>query len=676
MISVGGVIYAWLGHPGSASFTSNTNPIKSTDYCRTWSSPGWSWHSGDNLYGPSFLNFGKDNAGARDNYVYSYFPRGSSWGLHNNADLARVPKDQIMVQGAYEWFAGFESDGTTPKWTSLMTSRQPVYTHSNGVRTISCTYNPGLKRYLLTAQHTTTGTGSGSSKWGLYEGKEPWGPWKTVYYTNRFSDGNGAEIQGVISFYFAPKWFSTDGRDFTMVLTWDDYWGTIRGRFTVQALDNTLPTAPTNLAATVLSESEINLCWNAAQDPETGVSKYLIYRGNVKVGETDSLCYNDGGLAENASYSYQVSAFNGADMEGPKSNTAGATTQADTRPPALSSVSAEDVNKISVVFSEKVESGSAQNIQNYSIDNNIAVSSAVLGADERTVVLTTNNHAENITYTLTVNNVIDQAASPNTIAAGSQLSYTYSGRLTVSNIQVQSQAAYVAESFESPYAGKLIYVDRSYAFTDPDQNVSSSLQDGLYVKTANDDKSAGGGSFLSFEINLPGIVYVGVAGSSPLSWMSGWDATGITLHGSHGVTYTFYSKEFPKGTVTLGGNEGSGANMYTVIVKKESGTLIRRGSQDNKISENVIRVTPNPFNASTTIRLIRGRKPRAGGARGQHVNIQIYNTHGQMVDRLTSDLQSLAAGFSWKASRYPAGIYWVAVRLGNKVVTKKITLLK
>jgi hypothetical protein len=46
-------------------------------------------------------------------------------------------------------------------------------------------------------------------------------------------EGLGRPV-GYLNFYFAPKWFSKDGRDFTMITTVEDSWATVRGRFTVE----------------------------------------------------------------------------------------------------------------------------------------------------------------------------------------------------------------------------------------------------------------------------------------------------------------------------------------------------------------------------------------------------------------------------------------------------------
>lgn len=105
------------------------------------------------------------------------------------------------------------------------------------------------------------------------------------------------------------------------------------------------------------------------------------------------------------------------------------TVVADTAPPAISSVgNLGDNDVITVVFSEPVETASAINPANYGINNNVNIVSASMGVDSRTVVLTTTPMQVNVTYTLTVNNVRDQAATPNTIAANTQRTFSISPR--------------------------------------------------------------------------------------------------------------------------------------------------------------------------------------------------------------------------------------------------------
>src|SRR3989344_4377062 len=71
------------------------------------------------------------------------------------------------------------------------------------------------------------------------------------------------------------------------------------------------PGVPSNVQAKVVSESQINLSWNAASN----ATNYLIYRGidetNLsEIGGTAAISYSNTGLTDNTTYYYQVVASN------------------------------------------------------------------------------------------------------------------------------------------------------------------------------------------------------------------------------------------------------------------------------------------------------------------------------------------------------------------------------
>lgn len=101
------------------------------------------------------------------------------------------------------------------------------------------------------------------------------------------------------------------------------------------------------------------------------------------------------------------------------------TVLADTTRPTLAAAgNAGDLEVAFVTFSEAVEAASATNAANYALSGGAVVLRAGLGADLRTVVLTTSPLIANTTYTLTVNNVRDRATTPNTILANSQRTFS------------------------------------------------------------------------------------------------------------------------------------------------------------------------------------------------------------------------------------------------------------
>jgi len=107
------------------------------------------------------------------------------------------------------------------------------------------------------------------------------------------------------------------------------------------------------------------------------------------------------------------------------STTARLTVFADTtRPVLVSAVNLGDPHVLNVIFSEPVEAASATAPGNYTIGDGVTVLSAAFGMDTRTITLSTTPMLAHHTYTLTVNNVRDRAATPNTIWPNSQKTFT------------------------------------------------------------------------------------------------------------------------------------------------------------------------------------------------------------------------------------------------------------
>jgi hypothetical protein len=91
--------------------------------------------------------------------------------------------------------------------------------------------------------------------------------------------------------------------------------------------DTVAPTVPTNLTATAVGPSQVDLSWTASTD-NVEVTGYRVYRNDMLVTPTpvSGTSYSDGGLAAATSYSYQVSAVDAAGNASPLSNPVNATT--------------------------------------------------------------------------------------------------------------------------------------------------------------------------------------------------------------------------------------------------------------------------------------------------------------------------------------------------------------
>jgi chitodextrinase len=83
--------------------------------------------------------------------------------------------------------------------------------------------------------------------------------------------------------------------------------------------DDEPPTVPTNLAATAISQSRIDLTWSASSD-NVAVAGYKVYRNGTEIATTTSPGYSDSVLSCGTTYSYTVSAYDAAGNDsGPSS---------------------------------------------------------------------------------------------------------------------------------------------------------------------------------------------------------------------------------------------------------------------------------------------------------------------------------------------------------------------
>jgi titin len=126
---------------------------------------------------------------------------------------------------------------------------------------------------------------------------------------------------------------------------------------TTQA-DTTPPTAPTNLAATVISNTQVNLSWTASTD-NVGVTNYLVLRcaspgcsSLAQIGTTGGpgTTYNDTTASASTSYTYQVIATDAALNQSLPSNTATAITTGPPAAPAALTAAAASATQINLAW--------------------------------------------------------------------------------------------------------------------------------------------------------------------------------------------------------------------------------------------------------------------------------------------------------------------------------------
>ncbi len=222
ILMVDGVLYMLIRNAHNAKL------MWSDDHGKTWETALWNF---DVSFGcPAFLRYGKDYADARDGYVYIYSQDETS--AYKNSDrfvLARVPAGQMKDWRMYTYFAGLDDSGN-PSWTKDIRERESVFSNPGKCYRSGITYNKGLKRYLWcqTIQLSPSGGSKGpryKGGLGIFESENPWGPWKTVYYTRNWDIGPG-ETSSI-----PTKWMSEDGRTAWLLFSGEDCFSLRKVRF-------------------------------------------------------------------------------------------------------------------------------------------------------------------------------------------------------------------------------------------------------------------------------------------------------------------------------------------------------------------------------------------------------------------------------------------------------------
>jgi hypothetical protein len=216
LLMVDGNLYLWARNSGNAQLA------WSDDRSRTWH---WEFRLENSFGSPAFLQYGRNYAGARDQYVYVYSQDGpSAYEPSDGLVLARVPKDRIRRGEAYEFFSHLDSSGR-PNWTAGIRRRGHVFTFPAHCQRVGAVYNPFCKLYLLSLGFDQAGG------WGIFDAAEPWGPWTTAFFTRDCGLGNTHDYR------LPSKWVGNGGRRMLLVFSGRKYDGVEYDAFCVRRLD-------------------------------------------------------------------------------------------------------------------------------------------------------------------------------------------------------------------------------------------------------------------------------------------------------------------------------------------------------------------------------------------------------------------------------------------------------
>ena len=207
MLMVDGVLYLWTRNAGNAQLGLVDG---------SWQDLAWATGSFTTSFGcPTFLNFGRNYAGARDDYVYIY--SHDSDDAYMPADrmvLARVPKGRIRDRDAYEFFEGRDARNQADLDRRHRPPRRRLHAQGRcyrsghqlqrGAEAVPLVPDPARRRPAF------------RGGFGIYDAPEPWGPWTTAFFTETWDVGPGETS------CFPTKWMSADGKTLHLVFSGDD----------------------------------------------------------------------------------------------------------------------------------------------------------------------------------------------------------------------------------------------------------------------------------------------------------------------------------------------------------------------------------------------------------------------------------------------------------------------
>lgn len=193
MICVGGLLYlafqnlCGLKEP-PFSMVSQHGSDAHIVYCtnKTWgwvpalSSIAGPMFPGHQFGGPSFINFGRNNADARDEFVYAV--SGDQWDNGSNLRLGRVPADRIIRREEWQWVAAW-TPAAQPVWSRRIEEAIPVLSVHRCLGAPEMVYLASIRRYLLLTWrlHEDFSPTAGTDLL-VFESPEPWGPFALVHF--------------------------------------------------------------------------------------------------------------------------------------------------------------------------------------------------------------------------------------------------------------------------------------------------------------------------------------------------------------------------------------------------------------------------------------------------------------------------------------------------------------
>ena len=409
--------------------------------------------------------------------------------------------------------------------------------------------------------------------------------------------------------------------------------------YTVGSTIVTIPSAATNLSATAASSSSIDLAWtdNASDENGFNVERSTDGTNFNLIGSlgADVSSYSDNGLNASTLYYYRVIAFNGAGNSA-FSNIANATTLGSTltipdAPTSLSATAASN-SSIDLAWADNASDEDGFNVERSADGTNFNLIGSI-GAD---VTAYSDNGLSASTlyyYRVIAFNSAGNSASSN-IANATTLSASGGAIIYVENISVSRQAIN-GNRFRGA-ATVSIYDDAGLS-------VAGATVNGDFSGTTSSSESE------VTDVNGQITVYSGGKKNPNGEWC--FEVTNVSLTGS---TYDPL------------------LNFVTIACESTSGAKSNVGGKSTKLKEQPLKdlnVYPNPFNGSTNITFQIAEE--------SDVLLEVFSVNGRKVAMVANLKYEIGQHvINWSSQNLSQGTYFLELRVGNQLETKRLMIIR
>ena len=165
------------------------------------------------------------------------------------------------------------------------------------------------------------------------------------------------------------------------------------------------------------------------------------------------------------------------------------------------------------------------------------------------------------------------------------------------------------------------------------------------------------------------------AGTNTVVYNVSAETNGIHFSSNYHSSGTFNWTAPSTGTglvkLYIAGQQGSksGPNTALVLTSNENVTGLHGTNGNTPTQFTLSQNYPNPFNPET---IIEYSVPQQG-----HLKLEVFDIAGQKVETLFDGFQETGYyTIAWNASDYSSGVYLYRITLEDRVITKRMTLLK